>query len=99
MAITAAQPERADPDDARQVVLDVVAAVEYLARGPRWGLTMWDAFEEAVRWWIAGFVDRSGLPVTASPPWDDPDPLRTAIGMTLAELPSAGIADGWIPWR
>ena len=91
-------PERTDPDDAHDVWLDVVAAVEYLGRGPRWGLTVWDAVEEAVRWWMLGFIDRSTGPLDPArsrAPDDDPDPIRTAIGMTLAELPSAGIRDGW----
>ena len=89
------QPERTDPDDARQIWLDVAAAVEYLTHGPRWGLTVWDAVEEAIRWWIIAYIDRTQPPVTTTPSWDDPDPLRTIIGMTLVELPSAGIEDGW----
>jgi hypothetical protein len=89
------RPERTDSDDARQIWLDVVAAVEYLARGPRWGFTIWDAFEEAIRWWIIAYVDRTQPAVTTTPSWDDPDPLRTVVGMTLVELPSAGIDDGW----
>ena len=90
------QPERANHDDARTTWLDMIAAVDYLAKGPRWELTIWEAIEEAVRWWILDYVDRDGLPVTNTASWDDPDPLRTAVGMTLAELPSAGIPDGWL---
>ena len=93
---TTGQPQRTDPDDARHVWLDVVAAVEYLARGPRWGLTLWDACEEAIRWWIGTHIDRVGPSPAATAACDDPDPFRTIVAMTIIELPSAGIDDGWL---
>ena len=72
-----------DRRSSSQVWLDVVSAVDYLSRGHRPGLTVYDALEEALRWHIgallAGYseypteVDRSDLP------WDDPDALRTAL--------------------
>ena len=38
------------------VLLDLVAATDYLAATHRLGLTVWEAVEEALRWW----VDRPG---------------------------------------
>ena len=34
-------------------LLELVAAVDFLGRGDRHGLTVWDALEEAMRWWSA----------------------------------------------
>lgn len=59
-------PGEADsPADAATWLLDLVAAVDYLRRGVRPGLTVWDAIEEALR--------------DGEPQWDDPDPFRTAL--------------------
>mgnify|MGYP006883575816 CR=1 FL=1 len=39
-----------DRRSSSQVWLDVVSAVDYLSRGHRPGLTVYDALEEALRW-------------------------------------------------
>lgn len=52
----------------------VASAVEYLAELERPGFTVWDALDEAVRWWIVdhlaidGELDRALIDV----PWEDP---------------------------
>lgn len=87
------------PADGSTALLDLVAAVDHLARGLRPGLTCWDAIEEALRWWLNDH--RSRLTGTTDPPeprWHDPDPLRTtlqALDIALAEpdLPTARAAD------
>lgn len=75
--------------------LEVIAAVEYLGCTHRPGLTVWDALAEAVRWWVDGASSpadsgRGGC----SPPWNDPDPLRTALESLLGVVGSAGTLDG-----
>jgi hypothetical protein len=74
--------------DTAGVLLDLVAAVDYLSRAHRLDLTAWEALEEALRWWTA---DRVTLPGDlaardfAELPWgDDPDPLRTTMERLLA---------------
>lgn len=54
-----------DVADGATWLLDLVAAVDYLRRGIRPALTVWDALAEALR--------------TGEPDWDDPDPLRSAL--------------------
>ena len=68
-------------------LLDLVAAVDFLRRGDRHGLTVWDALEEALRWWtaeqasaVAGVSD----PELADLAWGDPDPLRSSLTYLLA---------------
>ncbi len=73
--------------------IETVAAVEYLSRTHRPGLTVWDALAEAVRWWIAGVQgepgrERSGLP------WIDQDPLRSALESLLRVASPVGTIDG-----
>jgi hypothetical protein len=83
-------------DDAG-VWLDVVAAVDHLSVTDRLGLTVWEAVEEAVRWWTAdrlippGDIDHVGY---AELPWDDPDPLRSTLERLLAVASPAGTLDG-----
>jgi hypothetical protein len=87
------------PDsDTGGVLLDLVAATDYLSTTHRLGLTIWEAFEEAIRWWVA---DRVTLPGDApdadfaSLPWgDDPDPLRTGFEHLFACTGRAGGPDG-----
>lgn len=68
-------------------LLDLVSAVDFLRRGDRPGLTVWDALDEALRCWTA---ERVGLTEGAPDPeliqsgWDDPDPFRTALRTFLA---------------
>lgn len=78
--------------------LEVVAAVDYLSRGHRPGFTVWDAVEEALRWYTAHLVagDDGGLAAMAAAklPWDDPDPLRTALERLVAHHPPADDGEG-----
>lgn len=64
-------------------LLDLVAAVDFLARGIRPGFTVWDALEEALRWWLT----------TDTRPADDeewqpgdPDPLSTQLAQLVERL-------------
>ena len=74
--------------DTGGVLLDLVAAVDYLSVTHRLGLTVWEALEEALRWWTAAQVTLPGeLPERefVELAWDDdPDPLRTTLGRLLA---------------
>jgi len=81
---------------ASETWLEVVAAVDYLSRGHRPGFTVWDAVEEALRWYtahlIAGDDDRLAAIAAADLPWDDPDPLRTALERLVEHHPPASDA-------
>ena len=74
--------------DTAGVLLDLVATVDYLSRAHRLDLTVWEALEEALRWWTAARVTLPGdLAVRdfVELPWgDDPDPLRTTMERLLA---------------
>lgn len=76
-----------------QVWLDVISAVDYLSRGPRPGLTVYDALEEALRWHtaslIAGIDDVLAGRTVGQLPWNDPDPLRTALDALVTHQPAA----------
>ena len=76
-----------------QTWLDVVSAVDYLSRGHRLGLTVYDAVEEALRWHIAALVagpdDQRPFAQTDDPPWDDPDSLRSALERLVLHHPPA----------
>lgn len=90
------------PNDRRasasETWLEVVAAVEYLSRGHRPGFGVWDAVEEALRWYTAHLVagDDEALAAAAAAelPWDDPDPLRTALERLVLHCPPAAEAEG-----
>ena len=80
-----------------RVWLDVLAAVEYVSDTHQPGLSVWDALEEAIRWWSIdrlaasdGFPD----PILSELPWNDPDPLRSSIERLLAAVGPAGTTDG-----
>src|SRR6516164_5016212 len=76
----------------RDVWLEALAAVDYLAETHRPRLTLWDALDEAIRWWTAELLDpRDGFPArrAAELPWSDPDPLRSSIEELLAAVPPA----------
>ena len=77
--------------------LDTVAAIDYLGATHRLGLTVWDALEEAIRWWTADSVDppdsRPVAPISDLP-WDDPDPLRSTLERLLRSAAPIGVADG-----
>ena len=77
-------------------LLDLVATVDHLARGHRHDFTVWDAFEEAIRWWVAeqqaateGVVD----PEFADLPWDAPDPLRATVQDLLDFIAASEVMD------
>jgi len=83
-----------DPDDADledltsggSVLCDLIAAVDFVRRGDRHGLTVYDAIEEALRWWVAervSLIDGVADPEIADLAWGDPDPLRTALARLL----------------
>jgi len=55
-------------------LLDLVAAVDYLRRGIRPGITVWDALGESLRWLLA----------EADPERDTPDALAAAIVDAIA---------------
>jgi hypothetical protein len=83
-----------------QVWLDVVSAVDYLSKGHRPGLTVYDALEEALRWhgaWPVAFHDGESLPAEVTElPWDDPDPLLTAVQQLVADNPPSAEQDATI---
>src|SRR6056297_2535830 len=78
--------------------LEIVAAVDYLSRGHRPGFGVWDAVEEALRWYtaylVAGDDDALAASAAAELPWDDPDPLRTALERLVLHCPPAADGDG-----
>ena len=83
--------------DHGEVWLDVVSAVDYLAETHRPGLTVWDALDEALRWWTAECLDpHEGFPRRAAPelPWNDPDPLRSNVERLLTAVPPAEMPGG-----
>jgi hypothetical protein len=72
------------------VWLEVAAAVDYLTDTHRPGLSVWDALDEAIRWWTAELVDpRGGFPArrAAELPSADPDPLRSSLEALLTVVP------------
>jgi hypothetical protein len=84
--------------DTGGVWLDVVAATDYLSTTHRLGMTIWEAVEEALRWWTTEHLTLPGQlpdPAFSDLPWgDDPDPLRTAVERLLASTSGAGGPDG-----
>jgi hypothetical protein len=79
------------------VWLDVVAAVAYLSTTHRLGLTVWEAVEEAIRWWTIDYTTPTDdLPdaAFAELPWDDPDPLRSTLERLLGVAAPVGVTDG-----
>ena len=80
------------PDDGRELLTQLVAAVDFLRRGASPGLTVWDAMEQALR--IFGNFEAD---------WLDPDPLMRAIrvstsmvgDLTTAEVIAAAIRE-WL---
>jgi hypothetical protein len=87
---------RLDQRDAG-VWLDVVAAVDYLGTTHRLGFTLWEAVEEAIRWWTIDYTTPTDdLPDAAFAefPWDDPDPLRSTLERLLGITAPVGVTDG-----
>lgn len=56
-------------------LLDLVAAVDYLRRGIRPGITVWDALGESLRWLLAD----------TDPSPDSPDAIAAAIVDAMAD--------------
>lgn len=91
-----------DPSDRRaapsKTWLEVVDAVDYLSRGHRPGFSVWDAVEEALRWYTAHLVagdDEALVAVAAADlPWDDTDPLRTALERLVVHHPPGDQTEG-----
>jgi hypothetical protein len=74
---------------------EVLSATSYLRELERPGFTVWDALDEAVRWWIVDHLAVDGdTEAVPDLPWDDPDPLRTVLGELLNIVPSAGAPGG-----
>lgn len=89
--------------DTSGVWLDLVAATDYLSATHRLGMTIWEAVEEAIRWWT---TDRLTLPgelpdgAFTELPWgDDPDPLRTSVERLLASTSEAAAPTAWSSGR
>ena len=68
--------------DAGCLLLQLVAAVDYLGRGFRPGFTVWDALEEALRW--HGEIE---------PHWTDPDPLLRTLRLSFSLTAHRSAAD------
>jgi hypothetical protein len=88
------QPTPEDLGDGAGHLLDLVAAVDFLRRGDRHGLTVWDALEEAIRWWnaeAASVISGVPDPDLAELRWGDPDPLHHTLAAfaTLTERTGA----------
>ena len=79
-----------DPRGTSDTLRAFVAAVEFLSEVERPGLTVWDAFREALDDW--GGVEAA---------WSGGDPLRSVVEYLLQVLPEAGapgglrVADVW----
>jgi hypothetical protein len=61
-------------DDGVALLSQLSAAVSWLRRGAMPGLTLWDVFEQALRW-------RQGTDTD----WQEADPLRAALRIAVAE--------------
>lgn len=86
------RPLDRDRPSTSQVWLDVVSAVDFLSRGHRPGLSVYDALEEALRWrtaWSIADNDELTFPIVAEPPWEDPDALHTVVGRLALDHPPA----------
>jgi len=75
-------PFRDDPADATHVMLNAITLVDFLRRGDRYGMTLWDALEEAIRWWT---TEHHAITIGApdltleGPQLGDADPLRCTL--------------------
>lgn len=67
--------------DAGGLLVQLVAAVDYLGRGIRPSFTVWDAIEEALRW--HGDIETD---------WADPDPLLRTLRLSFLSNPSESAA-------
>jgi len=81
------EPYVDDPAEATDRMLEVIAAVDFLRRGDRRGITLWAAVEEALRWWVAertavldGYLD----PALQAPRFGQPETMRTTLLRLIA---------------
>ena len=78
--------EGEDPHDGGTHLLDVVAAVDHLARGLRHDFTVWDALDEALDWWLleqASHTDGAIEDPATATATNDEDPLRTHMAQVI----------------
>ncbi len=61
-------------DDGIALMTELAAAVRWLRRGAMPCLTIWDAIDQALRWQSQTSAD-----------WNEPDPLRTALQIAIAD--------------
>ncbi len=76
------EPNDEPLDDAGSLLIQLVAAVDYLRRGVRPRFTVRDAFEEALRWQLNLDED-----------WTATDPLGRVLRLTLGSDGHNSIAD------
>jgi hypothetical protein len=76
-----------NPAEATDRMLEVIAAVDFLRRGDRRGITLWAAVEEALRWWVAeptalldGYTDGH----LEAPRLGEPEILRSTLLRLIA---------------
>jgi hypothetical protein len=68
--------------DAGGLLVQLVAAVDYLGRGIRPSFTVWDAIEEALRWHA-----------DIEPDWADPDPLLRTLRLSFSSATQRSAAN------
>jgi hypothetical protein len=83
-----------DAAAAADIWAQTIAATSYLADGSRPGLSVWDALEEAVRWWTAAMASDGETTDPDDLPWNDPDPLRTSLDDLMLRVGPAGAPGG-----
>lgn len=80
-------PYAVDPADATDQMLEVIAAVDFLRRGDRPGITLWAAIDEALRWWVSertALLDGYTAPELRSTRLGDGDPLQATLTQLIA---------------
>jgi hypothetical protein len=88
------RPAAEDLDAGGGYLLRLVSALEFLGRGDRHGLTVWDAIEEALRWWVAeavSMVDGVMDPEAGELRWGERDPLRATLARFLVTAERNGV--------
>ncbi len=71
------------PGDGGIGLLDLVAAVDYLRRGIRPEFDVWDAIEEALRWWTTERRSRDTGAPDPDDVWQCNDPLLETLRRVL----------------
>jgi hypothetical protein len=87
-----------DVNDGGTHLLDLVAATDHLARGIRHDFTVWDALEEALRWWLAdqAALDTGALDGDLDPPRDGSDPLSDHLARIVEYIDDSTVTAGEI---